>query len=155
MASLTRTLRVRSSLPTSAFLPPAARLSAMVWPRLIICSVRACCCWRSSRKLTSATVSTTRDVMSRLSFTFSDSCIRLISGDSISLGPDAPAGGSAPAYHTRKGASHGQANLIPIEQPQHAEPDGQIGDGVGERGVDGGGPRREQMVEEPRVKRDE
>src|SRR5712691_3550479 len=93
--------------------------------------------------------------MSRLSFTFSDSCIRLITGDSISFGPDPPAGGSAPAYHTRKGASHGQPNLIPIEQPQHAEPEGQIGDAVGERGVDRGRPWREQMFEEPRVERDE
>jgi len=68
-----RMLSARSSLVASALLPPAARLAAMLRPRLVTASVRACSWRRRSEKLTRRTARATRVVMRRLSLTLSGS----------------------------------------------------------------------------------
>ncbi len=86
MASVTSTPRVRSSPVRSGVLAPAAKFSAMVSPRLVISAVRLCCCWRSRKSPTRATVSTTSAVMSRLSLTLRDTRIAACSTEAVLAG---------------------------------------------------------------------
>src|SRR6266581_7281428 len=80
MASFTSTTRVNSSPVTSGVLALAAKFSAMVSPRLVISTVRLCCCWRKRNRPTRTTARTTSEVMSRLSLAFSDSRIPMSVG---------------------------------------------------------------------------